>query len=192
MRTYTVFFQHEETPHELRSSEGVGSLRLIDGIAVSQSGPHFGFSLGCPGKKKTWIPFSTEDPPPILNNYVVACEIERGAGIRITRSPDDQLLERSHELAPVLVRVHTLSQIQSPKKGFVSKLDGDPQIITTARGTNRTSQFSVKWSDSLIILSMGDALHVRPAGTSDAREWVVEYPERGISFSTLEEYYNRK
>lgn len=191
MRTYTAFFETADTPDELKSSEGPGTFRLIDGIIAVKRDSGFGFLLN--GETQPWIPFSGTEPPEIIRGYILTCEIAPGCKenpIMITRSAKDSLLQKSPELSRALVRVHTRCLTLSPKKGFVTLLRGN-SIVIASESTVTADPQNAEWTDSLIVMSIGDAIQIRPAGTIDTTEWVIEYSGIGLVSFTLEAYYNK-
>lgn len=64
----------------------------------------------------------------------------------------------------VLVRVNTEGRYQRGAVGSVSVLDGNPVLVAQGKGAYGDAGQIGEWTDTLILMSSGDALRVKPCG----------------------------
>lgn len=63
-----------------------------------------------------------------------------------------------------LVRVNTEGRYQRGAVGSVSILDGNPVLVAQGKGAYGDAGRIGDWTDSLVLMSPGDALRVKPCG----------------------------
>lgn len=162
---------------------------LMDGIRATKNELVFGFRIG--SIKSLWIPFSETDPPEVLREYVFSCELDECDPDQIVIARSESQPPRHHNPAhtPYLVRVHSECDQSSKIRGFVSKIKGYPRFLFIGKGVTTIGGKKLNsWTDALVVLEKGDAVTVRPAGTSEPIEYVIEYTSIGIGHKTLEHY----
>jgi len=192
MNTYTALFPNPERPPPFDSPRGpIGTMKLIDGIAASPKKD----AIIIGSIKVHRLPFSRSNPPELIRNYVFSCELDEESSVGeiiLTRSDVSKPRHHNTRQIPYLLRVVTQCDKATEKRGFVDTLAGTPRYVYFGKGKTQIggNRFNT-WTDALIILKMGDAVQIRPAGTIDPLEWVCEYSEVGPVIATLEKYTNR-
>jgi hypothetical protein len=193
MNTYTALFPNPERPPPFDSPKGpIGTMKLIDGIAVA---PDDERSIVVGTTKIHRLRFSPSNPPELIRKYVFSCELDeesRTGEITLTRSEKSKPRHHSTGYTPYLLRVNTQCDKVTEKRGFVDTLEGRPRYVRFGKGkTSLVDGRFNSWTDALIVLNLGDAIQIRPAGTEGPLEWVCTYEETGLIISTLDKHLNR-